>query len=461
VSTGSIVQSRARHEEIRTALQQSPLVALREMLTDADILEACQACGHTFRRRRYGPVVTVLHFLAQSLQRETSFAATWQQLWTPLAADFPELASQVTGTSALTHARGRLPATVLEHLAAQVCSRTAHQATATWRGLRLRALDATTVSMPREKVLFKHFGTHRARTTTVRYPLATFACLLELTTSLILDYRFGPFDPGEKKTAIPLLRSLGQGDLVLADRGFAGSPSLARIKETGAHFLMRKHARLKVGNLPRLQRLGREDFITELAMSKPARKKDSSLPDTVRVRLFRVRWCTPAGEKVDEWFVTSLENHRRFKKLTLAKLYHLRWRIETSYQEFKITFHTDVLRSKTVANVYKEFAAHVLGYLLVRLVMVEAARKHDKKPTQISLLAAARWVVSFSQRMAYTPAWLLPALYQRLLDAVAASEIDIRPGRLEPRALTREWKHYPHLRTTRSEWRTERLRHAS
>ena len=86
---------------------------------------------------------------------------------------------------------------------------------------------------------------------------------------------------------------------MLADRGFAGSPSLARIKETGAHFLMRKHARLKVGNLPRLQRLGREDFITELAMSKPARKKDSSLPDTVRVRLFRVRWCTPAGEKVD------------------------------------------------------------------------------------------------------------------------------------------------------------------
>ena len=458
MSTGSIVHRRARHEEIRTALRQSPLVALREMLTDADILEVCQACGHSFRRRRYGPVVTVLHFLGQALQREGSFAATWQQLWTPLAADFPELASQATGASALTHARRRLPQTVLEQLAAEACARAAQGATATWRGLRLRALDATTVSMPREEELFRHFGGHRARTTAVRYPLATFACLLELATSLILDYRFGPFDPGEKKTASSLLQSVGEGDLLLADRGFAGSPFLARIKETGAHFLMRKHARLNPHKLPVLQRLGRKDFLTELPMSKPARRKDPTLPQTVRLRLFRVRWHTPAGEKVEDWFVTSLENPHRFKKLTLARLYHRRWQMETTYQEFKGTFHTDVLRSKTVANVHKELAAHVLTYLLVRLLMAEAARKHEKKPTEISLLAAARWVVSFSRRMAYAPAWLLPALYHRLLDAVAASEIDVRPGRLEPRALTREWKHYPHLRTSRTTWRHHRLK---
>lgn len=461
MSTGSIVRSRPTDEEIRTALGQSPLVALREMLTDSQILDACQACGYTFRRRRYGPVVTVLHFLAQALQRESSFAATWQQLWTPLAADFPELASQAAATSALTHARQRLPQTVLEELAAQACARAAQGATATWRRLRLRALDATTVSMAREPELFQHFGAHRARTTAVRYPLATFACLLELATGLILDYGFGPFDPGEKKTATPLLRSLAEGDLLLADRGFAGSPFLARIRQTGAHFLMRKQACLKPQKLPVLQRLGREDFLSELPMSKPARRKDPSLPQTVRVRLFRVRWRTPAGERLDQWFVTSLEDARRFKKATLARLYHRRWQMETAYQEFKLTLHTDVLRSKTVANVYKEFAAHVLAYLLLRLLMSEAARKHDKNPTEISLLATARWVTDFSRRMAYAPAWLLPALYHRLLAAVAASAIDVRPGRLEPRALTREWKHYPHLRTSRTTWRQHRRKAAA
>jgi len=102
MSAGRIVQSRATHEEIRTALRQCPLVALREMLTDADILETCQAYGHTFRRRRYGPVVTVLHFLAQALQRESSFAATWQQLWTPPTARF---LPRVHGQSLLGHRR--------------------------------------------------------------------------------------------------------------------------------------------------------------------------------------------------------------------------------------------------------------------------------------------------------------------------------------------------------------------
>ena len=50
-----------RVEEIRTRLRQTPLGAVREILPDRAILEACQACGHTFRRRQYDPVVTVLH----------------------------------------------------------------------------------------------------------------------------------------------------------------------------------------------------------------------------------------------------------------------------------------------------------------------------------------------------------------------------------------------------------------
>ena len=68
-------------EEIRRRLRQSPLGAVREMLPDSAILEACRACHHEFRRRQYDPVVTVLHYLAQALQREESFAATWQRLW--------------------------------------------------------------------------------------------------------------------------------------------------------------------------------------------------------------------------------------------------------------------------------------------------------------------------------------------------------------------------------------------
>jgi hypothetical protein len=444
-------------EEIRSRLRQTPLGAVRQMLPDSAILEACQACNHRFRRRQYDPVVTVLHYLAQALQREASFAATWHDLWATAVADVPAAAQAAPDPSALTHARSRLPVGVLRQLAGRVIRQT-QEAASRWRGLRLLALDGTTVSMPRAAALFERYGAHRARTTTVRYPLGRFCSLLAVGASTIVDYRFGPFTTTEAAMATQLLGTVGPGDLVLADRYFAGSPMLARLQARGAHFLMRKNARLIVQRLPVVRRLGRDDFITLLPVDKPARRLDPSLPQTVRLRIFRATWTTPAGEKLSEWFVTSLLDAKRFKRRTLAKLYHQRWRIETSYLEFKQIFHADVLRSKTVANVEKEFAAHVLAYQLVRRLMVAAAVKHHRKPTGISLLGTARLVVRFSHHMAAAPASALPIYYQRLLDAIAANRVNVRPGRLEARALTREWKHYPHLRMTRSAWRNQRLR---
>ena len=442
-------------KDISTALREAPLSALRQMLPDRDILNACAEAGYSFRNRLYGPVVTVFHFLMQALQREESFAATWEELCIPVVAAFGTDRCRFS-SSALSQARSRFPKAAMENLASRACD-TRQNRYKLWRGFRLLGLDCTTVSMPREKVLFEHFGAHRARTTTVRYPLATFAALLSIGTSLLEGYRFGPFDPGELKTATPLLESLGKGDLLLADRHFSGSPTLARVLSKGTDFLMRKNAKLISQRLPVIRRLGREDFITEIPMSKPARKLDPSLPESVHVRLFKARWTSPAGEKLQEWFVTSLHDRKRFPPCMLANLYHLRWRLETSYCEFKTFFHGDVLRSKTVDNVIKEFTSHVLAYQLIRRLILEAARKHNNNPTGISVLHVARWVTGFCARMSVSPAWKLPLLYEKLLDAIASTKIDVRPGRLEPRALTREWKHYPHLRQSRSAWRKQRL----
>ena len=454
-----IVNREATVEEIRGRLRESPLAALREMLPDRAILAACRKCEHTFRWRLYDPVVTVLHYLAQAIQREHSFAATWQDLWTPLAADLPDVAHAAPNPSALTHARARLPKAVLQTLAAQAV-RDTEDLGGRWHGFRLVALDGTTVSMPRGAALFAHYGAHRARTTTVRYPLARFCSLLAVGTSTIVDYRFGPFTTSEEVMARPLLGTLGPKDLLLADRYFAGSPTLARLIARGAPFLMRKNARLIVERLPVVKRLGHDDFILDIPVSKPARKADPTLPETVRVRVFRASWKAPTGETITEWFVTSLLDPTRFRKKALAKLYHERWRIETSYLEFKQAFHADVLRSKTVDNIEKEFAAHVLAYQLVRRLMAAAAKKHEVKPTEISFLNAARTVARFSQHMAAAPTWTLPTYYDRLLDAIAAGVIDVRPGRIEPRALSRDRQHYPFLhgpRTSRTAWRNQRL----
>jgi hypothetical protein len=315
--------------------------------------------------------------------------------------------------------------------------------------------------MPDESALHAHFGTPKTHGRKARYPAATLAVLLRVGTGLIRDWRLGPYDPGELTTASPLIAHLGPGDLLLADRRFAGAPFLAHLSGRSCHWLMRKHQRLNVQHLPVIRRLGNNDFITELPLSQAARRKDPSLPHSVRVRIFQAAWRSPDGRKLTEWFVTSLTDARKFKKATLAKLYHQRWRIETSYLEFKQTLGGVVLRSKTIGNVTKELTAHVLAYQLIHRLMLAAAAKHQKQPREISFLNAARWVETFSQQMAACPGWKLPLLYQRMLDCIATTSVDIRPGRLEPRAISRDTRRYPYRTLPRQQSRERQLREAN
>jgi hypothetical protein len=437
-------------------LRESPLAALRKLLPDRVIVEACARSDHSWRDRKYGPVVTVFHYLLQAIGREESFASTWQDLWTTATAEVPDVAGVAPDVSALTHARGRLPRRLMQELAKWACD-TCPRPDAMWHGMRLKAFDGCSVSMPRNDDLVAHFGLHNTRHGIVRYPLARFVSLLDLGQCTIVDWRLGVYADGEATLAQQSMESVAPGDLCLGDKGFTGGPTLARIAARKADCLGRKPPRLKPENAKIVRRLGRNDWIVELPVNRPARKKDPTLPETIRVRLFKATWRAPSGRKLTEWFVTSLEDRAEFPPKMLAELYHARWRIETSYAEFKQTFHTDVLRSKTVDNVYKEFAAHVLAYQLVRRLMVEAARAHHKKPTDISFINAVRWTLSFSRHMAASHVAALPEIYDRLLAAIAASEVDVRPGRLDPRAIARETKHYPRLRESRAAWRARVL----
>ena len=443
-------------KSIFEVLQETPLTALRQKLSDGMVLQACADAGYEFRRRKYGPICIASHFLLQAIQREESFAATWQEIAANAAGQMG-LDELSFNSSAISQARSRFPKAAFDSLVKMFCAVNKSRFDK-WRGMRLLALDSTTVSMPAEDALFEHFGRHKARSRKVRYPLGTFSALLSVGTSLILDYHFGPYDPGEVTSGADLLEAVAEGDLILADRHFAGSPTLGRIIERRADLLMRKNARLVVRNLPVIKRLGKNDFITEIAMDRAARRRDPSLPGKVRVRLCKGRWRSPEGRRLQEWFVTSLMDNKRFKGSALARCYHERWRIETSFREFKVLFHADVLRSKTVENVEKEFRAHVLAYQLLRLLIVEAADKHHKKPREISFLHAARWVIAFSSRMSVAPPAQLTRMYEHLIEAIASTGVTPRPGRIEPRAIMREKMHYPRSKISRLEWLEKRLK---
>lgn len=97
----------------------------------------------------------------------------------------------------------------------------------------------------------------------------------------------------------------------------------------------------------------------------------------------------------------------------------------------------EVLRCHTVEGVLKELAMFALVYNLVRLVMLEAARRQKVLVERISFVDALRWLRTAQ------PGTPLPKLVV----------LPHRPNRHEPRVVKRRPKPYPRMTQPRDQLR--------
>ena len=106
---------------------------------------------------------------------------------------------------------------------------------------------------------------------------------------------------------------------------------------------------------------------------------------------------------------------------------------QTNFAHLKTTMGLDVLKCKTVDGVLKELIVFALIYNLVRLVMVQAARRQQVPLARISFIDAVRWLAAAHDEES------LPLLIINLH----------RPYRYEPRVRKRRPKQYPVMQKTR------------
>jgi hypothetical protein len=447
VSTSIIGGFRARLESVRRKIEESQMNALRDILPDERILSACRAAGHEFRRRLLTPVVTVFHMIAAALWPEGSFRSAWESSGAPRVS-----------SGSLSDARSRLPLRVIDALFGEVAAaaETLSEAFVRWRGHRVVNIDGFCSSMEDNPSLHEAFGTSNGRHGPGRYPLARVVVAAFMHTMVAISYAMGRYRDSENALAREVLPKLRAGDLIVADRHFAGANLYAEYVAGGQEFITRKHPRLKVGRLRRIKKHGRGDFVTELRVLPHHRRADPSLPRTVRVRMIRVT-VGIRGRQTTIWLVTSLLDPAQYPADEIARLYAARWRIETLIRELKVACGADVLRSKSPDGVRKELAARMLAMNMVRMLMIEAGHEHGVTPSALSFSNAMRLVTATSLKMSTAPVWRLRELYEEMLAGIAAERVPERPGRNEPRAVRRERKHYPRLSVSRSAWR---YRHA-
>jgi hypothetical protein len=435
-------------------LEQVSFNSVRAVMPDGVIERACRDSGYTYRQRVLTPVVTVLHMILSAIWPEESFQASWHLLWDSAVGAFPALQGQGPSSGSLAKARSRLPmelwSQIWDFLTAKV--QELSEPFASWRGHRVILVDGTCVSMPDTPSLHSYFGTSTGRGGKRHYPLARMVTVALANTMAVIAYAVGRYDQSEQSLLRPLLGRLRKGDLLLADRHFAGANLYAEYDAAGLNFLTRVHQRLKVSRLRPLDGYAPNDFVTDLEIGKSHRRRDPTLPKTVRVRFIQATLGI-RGQRQVTWFVTSLLDQVAYPAELVVALYGRRWRIETLFLQLKVRLSADVLRSKTAPGVLNELASRMVAMNLVRAIMLEAATAGGQDPMALSFVHALRAILAFSPILATAPIWKLTMIYQAMLSQIASCQIRKRPGRLEPRAIRREKKHYPRLRCTRTQWR--------
>jgi hypothetical protein len=314
-----------------------------------------------------------------------------------------------------------------------------------WRRFRLLAVDGTDLGLPDWPALREHFGTAtnaggrhgaQARLTLLQFPQAR----------LPYAYVLGPLALGEVSMARQLLRGLRPDDLVLLDAGFLCYGLSWQLQRQRASFCVRLRKNLNLRTIKELSKAtGGNDVLVEWT-PKDSRGnwRKEGLPKSMTLRLLTYHACGSRPLRLltnvlderdvpyEQWWGLGVSEDG---EVLFKGAYNLRWEIEIGYLELKVQQGLEGgLRSRTAGGIYYEVAGHLLHYLLLRWLMVEAAVAAQVSPLRLSFTEALRELNGqWSAAAVASPAWLSQTLRPRLRQRLGSHRVPERPERSYPR----------------------------
>ena len=272
-----------------------------------------------------------------------------------------------------------------------------------WHGLRLLAGDKTTLALPESPSLWKSFGAHNGQQGLGAIAVEL-CCLFDLISRAPLRFVYGKASTSEHKLILKLIQCLKKGDLLVLDAGFYYCATFIKILLRHAHFIIPAKAAMR----PQVLRpLGPGDYLCQIkdSMTKHHSRSGSSsfietaFADAVSSPLFWTHILFPPSE--------------------LARLYHMRWDIETFYRDFKHTLRATSWHCHTPVSFHQELLMHMIALCLIRIAMLEAGRLANVSVGQLSFARALTETRMFFKLLLSTSDVLLwPSIWASLFSTV-------------------------------------------
>lgn len=333
------------------------------------------------------------------------------------------------------------------------------------QGRRLKALDGTSVRLadtPENRAAFPQPGSQNPG---AGFPVMKIVALFCVAGGAILGHATGNLWMSEISLAAQLIDSLRAGDVLIVDRGFCNYALAAVLGRNKVEVIARVPTTVRHIDFRTGKRLGSKDALFVWKKSKrPCRwmalDQWLGLPETLTVRVLRVRIHCRASRVKTLTLMTTLLDPVLYPARELAEAYGLRWRQEMCFDDLKTTLHMAHLKCLSPQMVKKEVGMFLIAHNLLRCLMAQAAAQARIKIEQISFKGTMDGFRQCSLAMAQAKSKAMRiAVWQEFMAGLAADALPDRPGRSEPRAIKRIIK-YPKLTTYRSLYKDRMSRNA-
>ena len=434
---------------------------LREYLPEQDLRAAAAAADPHGRVRLWPPIQVLWAFLVQVLHPGWSCeAAVAEVLAEHAAAGTPLNASP--DPSAYCQGRQRVPEAVYRHAlwtAGQTLQAKAGDV-CRWCDRRVWVVDGSSCSMPDTPELQTAFGQPDRQKQGCGFPVAKLVAMFCWASGAVLDVAIGPYRSSELSLWHQLWDQLQAGDVVLGDRFYGAYAELAQLTARDCDGVFRLWgARTRTIDFRRGRRLGKDDrlFVWSRSSWRPqtlSREDFALLPATMTVRVLRFHTQVKGYRSHTILVATTLLDPLTYPPEQIAALYEDRWTVELRLRDLKTTLGMEVLRCQSPDVVRKEILMHFLAYDLIRALMWQAAREHDRPLHRLSFAGTVqRFQVIAPYLCLFGRTGQSVTMYQWLLSWIASDVVPNRPHRVEPRAVKRRPKPHKLLNRPRDQMR--------
>jgi len=287
-----------------------------------------------------------------------------------------------------------------------------------WHGFRLLAADKTTLALPESPSLFKCFGAHKGSQGLGPVALEL-CCLFDVISRAPLRFVYGKVCTSEHKLIRKLIQHLKKGDLLLLDSGFYYCATFGKILSRLAHFIIPTKSTTR----PRVVRkLADGDYLCEIM--------DSHAKTSLTVRVVFVHRNGFRRRRL----LTSLLDPILYPASELARLYHMRWDIETFYRDFKHTLAATSWHCQSPTTFHQEILVHMIALCLIRIAMLEASGFANLSVAQLSFARALTETrLFFKILVSTTDADRWPSIWRAFVLCCSRHRVHSKPGRQFPR----------------------------